>query len=215
MPPQNLPMRERIKQFAADLLIRDGYRGFRFQDVAEALETTRANLHYHFGNKEALCEEVIVDYVDRAYERFERIWTDENTLEGRILGMMEYNRERYLQYNPKGNTAHPWSLIARMRLERELVGPKAREALSDFSHRLETLVAAGIRRAIRTKELKPDAPVQDLALQLVAIANSANPITQDAGSFDRLEQLYRAFARIVSHAYGLQKASHRLRAVRA
>lgn len=214
MSPRDLPMRERIKQVATDLLIRDGYQGFRFQDVADALDTTRTNLHYHFGNKEALCEEVIVDYVDRTYDRFERIWTDEDTLEGRILGMMEYNRERYLQHNPKGNTAHPWSLIARMRLEHGLISPRAREALSEFSRRLESLVTAGIGRAIRNRELRPDAPAQDLALQLVAIANSANPITQDAGSFDRLEQLYRAFARTVSHAYGVKKASRRLRAVR-
>ncbi len=45
-------------------------------------------------------------------------------------------------------------------------------------------------------------PTDDVALQLVSIANSAGPITQDAGNFDRLEQLYLAFARIITHAYG-------------
>ena len=33
--------------------------------------------------------------------------------------------------------------------------------------------------------------------ELVAIANSAGPITQDGGNFDRLEQLYRSFGRVV------------------
>jgi TetR/AcrR family transcriptional regulator, transcriptional repressor for nem operon len=215
MSPAEGPMRDRIREIATDMLIRDGYQGFRFQDVANALNTTRTNLHYHFGNKETLCEEVIVDYVDRTYSRFESIWHAESTLEDKILGMLEYNRERYLKYNPDGNTAHPWSLIGRMRLERELVGPKAREALLQFSARLEQLVTQGIATAVRRKELRQDAPVEDIALQLVAIANSANPITQDAGSFERLEHLYRAFARIVSHAYGLKKPAGRLRAVRA
>ena len=45
-------------------------------------------------------------------------------------------------------------------------------------------------------------PVEDIALQLVSIANSAGPITQDAGDFDRLEQLYEAFARIMTQAFG-------------
>lgn len=208
-------MRNRIREIATDMLIRDGYQGFRFQDVANALNTTRTNLHYHFGSKEALCEEVTVDYVERTFGRFESIWQADSTLEDKILGMMEYNRERYLQYNPKGNTANPWSLIGRMRMERALVGPKAREALSQFSIRLERLVTQGIRAAIQRKELRQDAPVEDIAIQLVAIANSANPITQDAGSFERLEHLYRAFSRIVSHAYGLKKPPARLRAVRA
>jgi TetR/AcrR family transcriptional regulator, transcriptional repressor for nem operon len=51
--------------------------------------------------------------------------------------------------------------------------------------------------------------VEDIALQLVAIVNSADPITQDAGSFDRLETLYRGLTRIVLHAYGLEKPSAR------
>jgi hypothetical protein len=41
-----------------------------------------------------------------------------------------------------------------------------------------------------------------VALQFFSIANSASPITRDAGSFDRLEQLYLGLARIVTHAFG-------------
>jgi TetR/AcrR family transcriptional repressor of nem operon len=64
-----------------------------------------------------------------------------------------------------------------------------------------------VQMAIRKNEITPEAPVKEITLQLVAIANSADPITQDAGSFARLEELYLAFARIVSHAYGLKKRS--------
>ena len=44
-------------------------------------------------------------------------------------------------------------------------------------------------------------PVDDVVLQLFSIANSASPITQDAGSFDRLEHLYMGFTRIVLNAF--------------
>ena len=50
-------------------------------------------------------------------------------------------------------------------------------------------------------------PVDDVALQLVSIANSAGPITQDAGDFDRLEQLYAAFTRIMTRAFGQEAAA--------
>jgi hypothetical protein len=38
-------------------------------------------------------------------------------------------------------------------------------------------------------------------VQIVSIIDSAGPITQDAGSFARLEHLYLAHMRVVAHAY--------------
>lgn len=195
-------MRGAIKTVATELLIRNGYQGFRFRDVAELLNTTRANVHYYYGNKLNLCEEVIVDYVLQTLATLEANWTGEKSFAEKIDGMMESNRQRYLRYNPMGETAYPWSLISRMRLERDVIGPKGREVLANFGSSLENLVIAGIDQAVVKGELSNDIPRSDVALQLVAIANSAGPITQDGGSFDRLEQLYRSLTRIVHHAYG-------------
>lgn len=195
-------MRSRIKEVAAELLIRHGYQGLRFQDIADHLETARNNVHFHFATKEVLSEEVIVDCIDESIRRAERIWQSAGSLEDKILGMMESTRELYLQHNPTGSTARPWSLIARMRLDRELITPKARDTLAYFGSVLERLVTQGIEAAIRSQELRADAPVRDIALQLLAIANSAEPITQEGGSFKQLEQLFRGFARLVSRAYG-------------
>jgi TetR/AcrR family transcriptional regulator, transcriptional repressor for nem operon len=122
--------------------------------------------------------------------------------------MMESNRQRYLRFNPSGKTAHPWSLIGRMRLERDEIGPRARQALADFGRTLENLIIAAIGQAVAKGELSPTIPREDVALQLVAIADSAGPITQDGGNFGRLEQLYRSFANIVHHAYGVEQTQH-------
>ena len=209
-------MRDRIKDVATAMLIRNGYQGFRFRDIADRLKTTRANVHYYFGNKKNLCDEVVVDYVDETVRKYEAIWKNpDSTLEDKIIEMIESNRGRYKRYNPKGNTGNPWSLIARMRLERKIIGERARKSLVKFSAVLEHLVPIGVAMAIQKKEIRSDAPVRDVVLQLVAIANSADPITQDAGSFDRLEQLYLAFARIVNHAYGLKKPARSFRVVQA
>lgn len=198
-------MKGEIKTVSTQLLIRNGYQGFRFRDIADLLKTTRANIHYYYGNKLNLAEEVIVDYVDETLENWRANWQSDVTLESKIHGMMESNRQRYLRYNPTGATGNPWSLIGRMRLERDVIGPKARQALADFGVALENLVITGIDQAVAKGELSDDIPRADIALQLVAIANSAGPITQDGGNFDRLEQLYRSFSRVVHHAYGLKR----------
>ena len=52
------PMKTRIKQAARDLFIQRGLADVSYGDIAEVVNTTRANLHYHFGNKNALIEAV-------------------------------------------------------------------------------------------------------------------------------------------------------------
>lgn len=202
-------MKEEIKTVSRELLLRHGYQGFRFRDVAEMLNTTRANIHHHYGNKLNLCEEVVVEYVEQTLENWATNWHSAKSFAEKIEGMMESNRQRYLRYNPTGKTANPWSLIGRMRLERDLIGPRARQALSDFGVSLDRMVVAGIEQAVSNGELSDAIPRSDIALQLVAIADSAGPITQDGGSFDRLEQLYLSFSRIVHHAYGPVRDSAR------
>ncbi|HET6520404.1 MAG TPA: TetR/AcrR family transcriptional regulator, partial [Geminicoccaceae bacterium] len=196
-------MRDRIKGVAAELLIRHGYRGLRFGDIAARLGTTRANVHYHFGTKERLVEEVVDDYLRVTLDRFRAVWLDGGaSLYDKIRGTMEFNRERYRRFNRRGAGAKPWSLIARMRLERDLLTDRTNAGLRNFAVELESFVTAAVELAKERGELTPDAPVRDIALQLVCIANSAGSITQDTGGFGELEQLYLGFARIVTHAYG-------------
>jgi TetR/AcrR family transcriptional regulator, transcriptional repressor for nem operon len=200
----NISMRNEIKTVTTELLIRHGYRGFRFKEVAEIIGTTRANIHYYFGSKANLCEEVIVDYTTETMHKWTENWRSAKRFSEKIVGMMESNRQRYLQYNPTGKTAHPWSLIGRMRMERDVIGPKAQNALTDFGTNLHEIILHGIHMAVKNKEYDKRIPREDVVLQLVAIANSAGPITQDGGSFDRLEQLYLSFSHIIDDAYGLK-----------
>jgi TetR/AcrR family transcriptional regulator, transcriptional repressor for nem operon len=197
-------MRERIKAVTAELLVRHGHRGLRFRDVAAALGTTRANLHYHVGTKPQLIEEVIDDYLRETVARFRAVWAAEDaSLEEKIEGTMAFNRERHSRFNPPGTGGgRPWSLIARMRLERDLLDERSNARLTAFGAELEAMITEAVRRARERGELAPDAPVRDIALQLVCIANSAGSITIDTGSFEPLEQLYLGFARIVAQAYG-------------
>src|SRR5271165_6653504 len=70
--------REQIKRVTTELLVKHGFRGTNFRTIARRLETTTTNIHYHFGNKSRLVEEVVRDYVRDASLRQERIWLNES-----------------------------------------------------------------------------------------------------------------------------------------
>ena len=95
----------------------------------------------------------------------------------------------------------PWSLISRMRLEANLLSEKVRLQLREFANRMEQFVAAAIDQAQANGEIAADAPIRDIAVQIVYIIDSAGSITLDAGSFVRLEHLYLAHRRVIAHAY--------------
>ena len=106
--PHSGTMRDKIKDLTTRLLIKNGYQGFRFRDVAEPLQSTRANIHYYFGNKEKLVNEVVCEYMAATIARMAEGWNDPHkSFEDKIRWMMESNRQRYLQSNPTGQTAHP------------------------------------------------------------------------------------------------------------
>jgi AcrR family transcriptional regulator len=196
-------MRARIKSLALDLLIQHGYRGVSFGDLAAALDTTRANIHYHFGHKQSLVEEVLLDYVRETTDAMKEIWTASDApLVEKIGRNLEFSRRRYLKYNKRGRGGHNWSLIARMRQDGNVLTPTGHEALDRFARDLSACITAAVEGAKRRGEFVPWMPVEDVTLQLCGIANSAAPITQDAKSFDRLEQLYMGFTRILIHAFG-------------
>ena len=196
-------MREQIKDVAAEMLIRHGVRGLRFGDIADRLHITRANIHYHFGTKRNLVEEVVRDYVAQALEEIGTIWKDPLlAYQEKARRTMEFNRARYAKYNPDGQTGRSWSLISRMRLEADQVTKPTRDALKSFTTAIEAFIEAAVETAVRQGELAPGAPRTDIAVQLIAIVDSAGSITQDGGSFERLERLYTAYLHIIDHAYG-------------
>ncbi len=196
-------MRRRAKEFAVELLIIHGYRGFSFGMLAERLGTTRANLHYHFGGKMRMAEEIIDEYAAETAARFRAIWIAEDLgFSEKVMATFGFNRDRYHQFNDSDGPGRPWSLIARMRNDFDVLSPDAVERLRAFTRETAADVAHGIRMSIDREELIPETPIDDVALQMTSIINSAAPIIYDSGSILRLERLYRAFLETVTRAYG-------------
>lgn len=195
-------MKERIKRVATDLLIRKGYRGASFADIAKPLGITTANIHYHFGNKQRLVEAAVKDYVAGSLAGHEQVWLDKaTTLRAKLRAVVAFNRARYYRFNRGKVAGRPWSLIARLRLEGEVVGAGVRAELARFTEVLHRDVRRAVQSAFDRGELKPDAPLDDIAFLIANIVNSSGVFTQDAGDFDRLEQFFGTVENVLLAAY--------------
>lgn len=183
--------RQAIKDTALELLVRNGYRGVSFGDIATTLGTTRANIHYHFGGKQALVEEVLRDYVDATLAALGEIWSAEDMrLSGKVEAMIGYSRARFQHFNPDGRTG-AWSLISRLRQDADLLSPEGRRTLDHFGSALSATFAGALSLAARRGELAANVQPNEAALLLATIADNAAPITLAEGGFERLEELYR------------------------
>lgn len=190
--------RQAIKATALDLLVRHGFRGTSFGEIATTLGTTRANIHYHFGNKQALVDEVLSDYMEVTVSSLRAVWSDETlTLTDQIEAMIRYSRARYLRFNPTGTEGKNWSLISRLRHDEHLLGAHGRQRLRQFAIELSLLFGEALSAAGKRGELAPNILPGDAAVLLAAIADNAAPITLAEGGFEALETTYRSLARMI------------------
>ncbi len=193
--------RDAIKTLALQLLIQQGYRGLSFRDIAEGLDITRANIHYHFGNKQLLVEELLTEYVESTLAALTAIWTTDRPFVAKIDAMIAYSKERYRRQNTSGTGGRPWSAISRLRQDTDLLTPAGRRALQRFGAEMARIFTSAIEDAKSHGEFSLELPVEDVALQLATLASNAAPITIEAGGFERLEHLYISYANLVLRAY--------------
>lgn len=195
-------MRQRIEATALDLLVCHGVRGVSFGTIAGILGTTRANIHYHYGNKDTLVDEVIENYVARTVDDMCGVWTDPaRHFADKIEAIAAFNLARYEKFNSEVQGRN-WSLITRMRADADALSERSLQNVRRFTSELLEAVMVGTRQAIDAGVLHAQAPVRDIAVQFVNLVNSAGLTTLDAHRFDRLSEIYRAFIRMTLAAYG-------------
>jgi TetR/AcrR family transcriptional repressor of nem operon len=205
-PPAEHTSRDKIKAIASDLVTMRGYHAITFREIAEAIKTTRANLHYHFGSKDKLIEEVLADYVTVTVDFYRTTFTaPQISLREKMRRVREFLKARYQRFNPEGLTSHPWSLSARLRSDWEALSPQMKETMREFSSENDISVRIGIGLAINSGELREDTPQEDVALLLLNNILYAANVTRDTQSFDRLTALWEATLDAIQGAYGAQE----------
>ncbi len=194
--------RDSIKHVARQMFISRGLTAVTFADIADRVGTTRANLHYHFGSKGALIREVFQETFAAVSQTLNEIWVKPGlTLDERIALTAQDARQRYDEFNPTGRERSPWSLSARARFENEVLGDDILAGIVTMSREFEEDVARAVKQAIRSGELRPDAPVREIVLLISPLWYFGSPITQFAG-WDKLDQHYTAVRNVIRRAYG-------------
>lgn len=192
--------RQAIKDTALELLVRHGYRGTSFGDISAALGTTRANIHYHFGNKQTLVDEVLGDYMQETLSGLRAVWSAQgSSFSDQVEAMIAYSRARFSHFNPTGTEGRGWSLISRLRQDADLLGDRGRQMLGHFGVELSALFAEALSAADRRGELAPNVVPADAALLFAVIADNAAPITLAEGGFERLERTYRSLRQMIEN----------------
>ncbi|MFV8836405.1 TetR/AcrR family transcriptional regulator [Aquisalimonas sp. APHAB1-3] len=194
--------RDRIKAEARRLFIAHGTDAVTYGDIAERVGTTRANLHYHFGSKSALINEVFEETFRIVSLKLDEIWKRPGlTLDERIRLTMEDARERHREFNPTGKEHHPWSLSSRARFKNDQLGNEVLEGIWKMSREFEDNVAHAVQQAIDAGELRTDTSTRDIVLLITPVWYFGSPISQFAG-WRKLEEHYGSVRRTIQKAYG-------------
>ncbi|HEY9240099.1 MAG TPA: TetR/AcrR family transcriptional regulator [Burkholderiaceae bacterium] len=208
-------MREQIKLIAEELLVKHGFRGLNFRQIAEVLNTTRANLHYHFGSKEGLVEEVLDEYATKTMNSYRDVLTDGKTsLRNKSRAIVEMARVRYRRYNPNGDHGNPWSLMTRLRSDSDALNDAMRTRLQAVTTEFEILVRIAVRTAVQSGDLRPDTPQESVTIQFATIIHYQGLVTRDSGRFGRLVDLWEATLDAIEGTYGSGAAAPKARAAR-
>lgn len=190
-----------IREAAIDLLILNGYRGTNFRLIAERLGITTTNIHYHFGGKPSLVLDVVTGYVADAIRRQESVWRHpDTTLREKLKLASTLNRQRYLRYNQGENTNRPWSLIWRLRMEKEALTPDTIACLDSYTTSLNQMIREAVLKAGESGELGESAPLGNITTLLISLVDSAAAVALNSG-WHQLDELYTATADIVFSAY--------------
>lgn len=207
---RDTPMRERIKAAAAELYVLRGHDGFSFGDIAQAIGTTRANIHHHFGNKRQLMAELIDGFVADAQARIAANWSAPDAgFAARLAANVEDLRRFYERFNREPGARNVWSPISRIRLDFPALGELAQHALERVGAAYDVCVRRAVEDAIAAGELRPDTPADDVTRLVRTTLLTCAPMTQDSGGFADLERLFGALARTIVAAWGASSSGTR------
>ncbi|PRX01464.1 UNVERIFIED_ORG: TetR family transcriptional regulator [Actinomadura viridilutea] len=93
MTTERRPVREALLDAAAEILTRDGYRGLRMRDVAEAAGVSRQTVYNEFGDKWGLVQAVVVRLNDRYLDGIDRVLSEHDDLYSAVAAAVVYTIE--------------------------------------------------------------------------------------------------------------------------
>lgn len=196
-------VRQKIKARATELFIRHGYNGVTFLDLGKDLGINHSLVHYHFGTKAKLAEEVLRDFAEIGIRENRAIWGDADaSLFEKFVAARDRMYRRFVLFNPAGRMQHPTGLVSRFSMDAETVGPELRALVQSTQEALDQSVLDAVRIAIDRGELVADAPAQHIMLQISSILYVAGPTARYGWEFTRLDDHFHGTLAMLLRAYG-------------
>ena len=196
-------MRRQILRVAEDFYVLRGYEGFSFAHIAEAVQTTRANIHHHFGDKLQLMAELIEKFASNAEQRIAHHWSGAGgSFVKRLDAQLDDLRVFYNRFNHTPGARNSWSPLSRLRLDLAVLGPLAGDALHRVDLAYDACLRQAVNDAISGGELVLLTPVDDVSRLVRVMLLSCAPMTQDSGDFHEIEKLFATMQRLIFAAWG-------------
>ena len=199
-------VRQRIKTRATEMFIRHGYNGVTFLDLSKELQINHSLVHYHFGTKAKLAEEVLRDFAESGIRENRMIWCSrDHTLFQKFVQARDRMYYRFVLFNPNGTMQHPTGLVSRFSMDAETISPELRKLVVDTQDELDRCVSNAVQIAMERGELRADAPAHRIMLQISSILFVAGPTARYGWEFTRLDDHFRGALETLLLAYGAQK----------
>lgn len=199
-------VRQKVKALATEMFIRHGYNGVTFLDLSKALGINHSLIHYHFGTKAQLAEEVLKDFSETGIRENQQIWGNpEVSLFDKFVAARNRMYRRFLLFNPSGKMQHPTGLVSRFSMDAESLTPTLRDMVKATQESLDNCVEGAVRIAIEREELVADTPVQLIVLQISAILFVAGPTARYGWEFNRLDDHFKGTLITLMRAFGVQR----------
>jgi AcrR family transcriptional regulator len=159
-------MKDEILSTAQRLMKQGGYEALNFGVIAEQLGITRANVHYHFGNKDSLAEAATAAYVGDWHRRLEQLAAQCEGDFVRFMAGLDDELARELE-----TSEGACSSICSQLLKNRASLPPALGEMVDRHHAhvldfLEQLITSARRRGQR---LAPELTARHLAREAMAV----------------------------------------------
>lgn len=203
-------MRQQVLLVAEDFYVLCGYDGFSFAHIAQSVQTTRANIHHHFGDKRQLMAELIEKFASDAERRILHHWIEgDASFSARMRSQLDDLRVFHRRFNPAPGSRNVWSPLSRLRLDLPVLGAMATGALHRVDQAYERSLSAAVRAAQGRGELATATSTDDVSRVLRMMLLSCAPMTQDTGDFSQIELLFASMERMIvaaSNAPGGKRA---------
>ena len=164
-------MKDEIYKIAEKQLLGGGYDKLNFTAISETLNTSRANIHYHFKTKEALAIEVMEQYAARECGNLNQV---KEAFKGDFFGFFAAMDNAFWPEDHEGYTSSEASKDGSNNFcSNFLANPKLPESLVKLTKKLyqdvEEILAGIIQDAIDNHQIRADVDARQEALRIHVI----------------------------------------------